>query len=103
MDNTNRDKATRKLYLELAKELGVPIRVFYFSCPLELARHNNRYRAWYAPEGEDVRELLPDTAFFSYQDKFEKPSLTEGFDELRTVNFVWEGTEEQKSKWDQYL
>lgn len=34
IDNTNRDKATRRVYLELAKELGVPIRLVMLVHPL---------------------------------------------------------------------
>jgi bifunctional polynucleotide phosphatase/kinase len=103
VDNTNRDVATRKLYVNLARELKVPIRIFHFACPLDLARHNNRYRALYAPKDEPKREILPESAFASYKSGFEPPTAKEGFDEVRTVNFVWDGTEDQRKLWDQYL
>jgi bifunctional polynucleotide phosphatase/kinase len=61
------------------------------------------YRAVYAPEDEPERTLLPATAFTSYASMFEKPELEEGFDEIRGVNFVWEGTEEQKRKWWRWM
>lgn len=59
-DNTNRDAATRSLYVAMAKQLGVPIRCFFFTASYNLAKHNNHYRAWYAknvPEAE-VRSLV---------------------------------------------
>ena len=34
---------------------------------------------------------------------FERPQEDEGFDELRTVNFVWEGDEDQKRLWERYM
>ncbi|BEI84414.1 hypothetical protein CcaverHIS002_0410180 [Cutaneotrichosporon cavernicola] len=103
VDNTNRDVATRKLWLNLAREVDAPIRIFHFACPVDLARHNNRYRAFFAPKDEPKREILPESAFASYKSGFEPPTLKEGFDELRTVNFVWDGTDEQRILWDQYL
>lgn len=103
VDNTNRDVAVRKLYVDLAKEVKVPIRVFHFACPVDLARHNNTYRALYAPEDEPKRELLPGTAFTTYENAFELPTAKEGFNEVRTVNFVWEGSDDQRFIWDNYL
>ncbi|KAL1412679.1 DNA kinase/phosphatase Pnk1 [Vanrija albida] len=103
IDNTNRNKATRAVYVALAKEQGVPIRLFHFTTPPELAKHNNVYRALHAPADEPKRELLPALAFGSYTADFEVPKLGEGFEEIRTVNFVWEGDEEQRKLWDRYL
>ncbi len=34
---------------------------------------------------------------------FEKPSKDEGFDEIRGVNFIWEGDETQRKLWDRYM
>ncbi|KAF8609982.1 PNK3P-domain-containing protein [Ceratobasidium sp. AG-I] len=48
IDNTNRDKATRAEYIQLAKRFKVPIRCVWFDVPLELAWHNNMYRAFYS-------------------------------------------------------
>jgi bifunctional polynucleotide phosphatase/kinase len=70
---------------------------------LELAKHNNMYRACYAPAGEPERTLLPMTAFGSFGSAFERPEEDEGFEELRTVNFVWEGSDEQRKLWERYM
>lgn len=61
------------------------------------------YRACYAPPDEPLRELLPNSAFINYVAQFEKPSLDEGFDELRSVNFVFVADDEQRRKWDMWM
>lgn len=59
-DNTNRDTATRKLYVALAKKVGVPARCFLFEGSMDLAWHNNLYRAYNQPpsNGTQVRNAL---------------------------------------------
>ena len=103
IDNTNRNRATRSLWVALANKSNVPIRVFHFNTPLELAKHNNVYRACFTPPDEEVRGMLPLSAFYTFGSAFERPEMDEGFDELRTVNFVWEGTEEQRGIWNRYM
>lgn len=61
------------------------------------------YRAVYAPPEEPPRTLIPGTAFNTYVAQFQQPDITEGFDEIRGVNFVWKGTEAQRKKWDMYM
>jgi len=46
VDNTNRDRATRKFYIDVAQRLKVPIRCFVFRGDIELAWHNIIYRTW---------------------------------------------------------
>lgn len=72
-------------------------------CPVELARHNNMYRAVYAPPEEAKRDLIPASGFNSFANQFQAPHLNEGFDEIKAVNFVWKGTDEQRVKWDMYM
>ncbi|WVR08641.1 polynucleotide kinase 3'-phosphatase [Kwoniella sp. DSM 27419] len=103
VDNTNRNKETRAYWVRLASKLDLPIRLFHFLCPLELAKHNNVYRAIYAPPGEPPRSLLPLLAFTSYAAAFEQPSKEEGFDEIRAVNFHFDGAPEMRRKWDMYM
>lgn len=57
----------------------------------------------YAPTGEPSREVLPKQAFISFSNAYDAPLKNEGFEEVRTVNFVWEGTAEQFKLWDRYL
>ncbi|KAF9516397.1 hypothetical protein BS47DRAFT_1315489 [Hydnum rufescens UP504] len=121
VDNTNRDQNTRKEYISLARRLKVPIRCIYFSISNELAMHNNIYRAYLAPPSspgevrflfehslrvthinfglQKRRSYLPSGAFFSFQKSFEAPDTNEGFAEVKTVQWVFQGTEEEKALW----
>ncbi|UOH79766.1 polynucleotide kinase 3'-phosphatase [Cryptococcus neoformans] len=103
IDNTNRNRETRAYWVALASKLNVPIRLFHFLCPPELAKHNNLYRAYYPPPDEPTRGLLPHIAFAGFETAFEEPKAEEGFKEVRMVNFHWEGSEEQRKKWDMYI
>lgn len=42
IDNTNRDKESRKRYIDIAKRLNVPCRVFIMNVTKEHAKHNNK-------------------------------------------------------------
>ncbi|KDQ24535.1 hypothetical protein PLEOSDRAFT_1046687, partial [Pleurotus ostreatus PC15] len=102
VDNTNRDGATRQAYISLAKKKNVPIRCCHFTAPMELAWHNNLYRAYIVPE-EERRPAVPYLAFTGYRAAFEAPEVDEGFDEIRQVNWVFEGSEEERKKWGMWL
>ena len=56
-DNTNRDKQTRRHYIDLAQRYKVPIRCMHFQGSFELAWHNNLYRAYNLPESVLLREV----------------------------------------------
>lgn len=49
------------------------------------------------------RDVLPYMAFTSYKSSFELPQVTEGFDELRTVNWVFDGSDEERRRWSMWL
>ncbi|KAJ8488116.1 hypothetical protein ONZ45_g14072 [Pleurotus djamor] len=108
VDNTNRDKATRKTYIALAKKHKVKIRCFYFTASMELAWHNNLYRAYIAPtptdtNAKEARSAVPYLAFTGFRSAFEEPEMDEGFDEVKKINFVWEGGEEERKRWEMWL
>ncbi|KAF9257815.1 PNK3P-domain-containing protein [Marasmius fiardii PR-910] len=111
VDNTNRDVKTRKYYIDLAQKRQVPIRhvrtCFSFSGSMELAWHNNLYRAFNTPPSvaarEPNRDLLPYLAFTSYKGAFEEPKLDEGFLEIKKINWVFEGDEEERRHWSMWL
>ncbi|KAG6850475.1 hypothetical protein H0H93_012896 [Arthromyces matolae] len=106
-DNTNRNVATRKFYINIGKALDIPVRCFYFTAPLDLAWHNNLYRAYNLPPSvaatEPQRTLIPFSAFVSFRDNFEEPALDEGFDEIKTVNWVFNGSEQDRTHWSMWL
>ncbi|KZP29992.1 PNK3P-domain-containing protein [Athelia psychrophila] len=107
VDNTNRDIATRQFYINVAKRLDIPVRCFKFDGSAELAWHNNLYRAYNrAPsnaQDETKREVLPYAAISSFASAYEEPTTSEGFSEIRTVNWVFEGSEEAERRWSMWL
>ncbi|KZT29942.1 PNK3P-domain-containing protein, partial [Neolentinus lepideus HHB14362 ss-1] len=108
VDNTNRDQATRKVYVDVAKRKDAPLsRCFWFNGSMELAWHNNLYRAFNMPpsqaEKEPKRDLVPYLAYTSFRGAFEEPKADEGFEEVRTVNWVFEGDEEERRRWSMWL
>jgi len=107
IDNTNRNAATRKPYLDVCAANRITARCFNFTGPIELAWHNNLYRAFNLPYSvatkEATRALLPYAAFTSFRNDYEEPILSEGFSEVKKVNWVFEGTEEEKKNWSMWL
>lgn len=52
---------------------------------------------------EEIRSYLPGSAFSSFSVSFEMPEEEEGFTEVRYVNFVFEGDEEQRRRWEGWM
>ncbi|RUS20191.1 polynucleotide kinase 3 phosphatase-domain-containing protein [Endogone sp. FLAS-F59071] len=103
IDNTNPDSVTRSAYIDLAKSHHIPARCFWFVAPEALARHNNAYRALRKIGGnENKREMVPGMAYNVYNGKFKEPEVGEGFVEVKKVNFVWDGEEEEKKEWERW-
>lgn len=88
--------------------------------------HNSVYRASY--DSTDVgngkkREILPEIAFSSFASAYQEPKLEEGellpfvqlensladvddvigFSEIKHISFKFEGTDEQRQKWERWL
>ncbi|KAJ5947070.1 hypothetical protein N7466_000085 [Penicillium verhagenii] len=102
IDNTNADLETRLVWITLAKELAVPIRCVHLLSPPELCRHNNAVRAANKEMNPEARTSLPVIAFFDFQRRYKEPRLEEGFEDITTVEFRFEGTEEERKIWGQY-
>ncbi|KAJ7361229.1 polynucleotide kinase 3 phosphatase-domain-containing protein [Mycena albidolilacea] len=107
VDNTNRDAFTRKYYIDVARKLGLPVRCMLFTGSAELAWHNNLYHSLGLPPSvaarEPPREMLPKLAFTTYKSNFEEPELSEGFTEIKKVNWVFEGTAEERKAWSRWF
>ncbi|KAF9456500.1 polynucleotide kinase 3 phosphatase-domain-containing protein [Collybia nuda] len=107
IDNTNRNASIRKFYIDAAKELNVCIRCFVFTGQIELAWHNNLYRAYNRPFSatpqEPRRDVVPYAAFTGFRDNYEEPKLSEGISEIKKVNWVFDGSEEEKRHWSMWL
>jgi len=107
IDNTNRDVQTRKHYLDIAKRLRVPARCLAFQGSVELAWHNNLYRAYARPASvvarEPTRALIPYSALIGFSNAYETPSVKEGFDEVQDISWIFEGSEEERRYWSMWL
>lgn len=112
IDNTNRDKKTRELYVQLAKSLGVPIRCFIFRISKELAWHNNLYRTYCLPflsssdkNRQTEKKLVPYSAIAGFESAYEEPTMKEGFDELKFIKWRpdFEGDAVKEQYWDMWL
>jgi bifunctional polynucleotide phosphatase/kinase len=42
-------------------------------------------------------------AFTSFRANYEEPTLEEGFTEIKQINFRFEGTEEERRRWNMWL
>jgi len=87
IDSTNPSKIKRKVFIELAKNLGVTIRCFFFKMDKDLVfhlnnlRNINNFRIKYT---KSVADVVIHT-WFKY---LEIPDTIEGFKEVHEINFV---------------
>uniref|UniRef100_A0A7S0FJC5 Polynucleotide kinase 3'-phosphatase n=1 Tax=Pyrodinium bahamense TaxID=73915 RepID=A0A7S0FJC5_9DINO len=97
VDNQNKDKATRKGYLNAAKAAGVPARAVLLEVPKELCFHLNCYRFMNKRSPEHRAETVPDMVIHGYFKNVEPPTKEEGFADVLTVtmaDFEPRGSEE---------
>ncbi|XP_067144815.1 uncharacterized protein F21D5.5 [Centruroides vittatus] len=85
IDNTNPDKESRKRYIDIALKYKKPCRCFLFHCSLEQAKHNNMFRLITSKDKSHVG--VNDMVLNSYNLKYERPELSEGFNQIVRVNF----------------
>ncbi|ELR14356.1 DNA 3'phosphatase [Acanthamoeba castellanii str. Neff] len=85
IDNTNPSPAVRAEYLALAKKRGLPARCFYFATSKDVAKHLNHFRERLT-DGE--RRHVPDMGYNIYAKNFKEPKPSEGFTEVKKINFV---------------
>ncbi len=94
IDNTNPDKATRKIYINLGKKYNYQIRCVWFQTSLELAKHLNNTRYLFYSTNK-----LSNIVYHIYAKKFESPHLDEGFIEIIPMNFIINPKLLENSKW----
>jgi len=83
VDNQNRDRATRKLYVDAARAAGVPARAVLLDVPKDLCFHLNVYRSLNAASAEHRGpDRVPSMVIHSYFKSLEPPDVKEGFSEV---------------------
>nr|XP_023907961.1 bifunctional polynucleotide phosphatase/kinase-like [Quercus suber] len=100
VDNTNADIETRAAWVALANKLDLPIRLVHFTSPAKLCEHNDAVRALAGETfNPEKRVQLPRIAFSGFTARYREPRVEEGFEDITTVEFKLEGSEEQKALW----
>ncbi|KAJ3174746.1 hypothetical protein HK101_010853 [Irineochytrium annulatum] len=101
VDNTNPDVDTRKEYLTIAAEAGIPARAFHFNSAMELCEHNSYFRAFVTKGTPEERERIPSMAFNIFKGKMVPPDVKEGFVEVKKINFIPQfESEDLRKKWE---
>jgi bifunctional polynucleotide phosphatase/kinase len=85
VDNTNPTESGREPYIQAAKDAGVPVRCFRFTTDEQLAKHLNTFRE-NITNGE--HKHVPGVGYNTYKKNLEEPSKSEGFTEVRKIDFV---------------
>jgi bifunctional polynucleotide phosphatase/kinase len=73
IDATNKDPETRRDWVQLARELAVPIRAVYVDIPKELSMHMNVFRGC-NPKSADPRKV-PDMIIHGFYKNAVKPTV----------------------------
>ena len=84
IDNTHVDIEARKKFLEVAKEFDVPVRAFVMSTSLAHAKHNNIYREIIDTSKNHAK--IGEALMHQFKNKYQEPSLDEGFTEIVKIN-----------------
>jgi predicted kinase len=77
VDDTNATRLVRARLIKLAKEAGFAVHSYFFDVPVRTAIGRNNHRKDKKP--------IPVPAILRTSKHMERPSLDEGFDEIRTV------------------
>eukprot|EP00347_Sterkiella_histriomuscorum_P006646 403351974 len=86
IDNTNSTLEQRNRYTAISKALNIPIRCFIFDVPKEVCMHNNNQRKINAHR-EHLSGKVPAIPIHSFFKNSEKPTMAEGFSEIKTIKF----------------
>jgi len=87
VDNTNATVRERATWLALGRSVEARLVGYYFDTPLQECLARNRQRR--------LSQRVPDVAIYATAARFEKPTVTEGFDELQLVRILQSGGIEQ--------
>lgn len=83
IDNTNPDKTSRLLYIDLAKKYKYIIRCINIDTSMKLSMHNASYRSLMS---NGTIPHIPKISYNVFNKKYQKPSKDEGFDIIENIN-----------------
>lgn len=92
IDNTNPNKSTRKVFIDIAKKYGVKCKCIYFNIDKDLAKHNNYFRSYI-----NNINIIPDIVYNIYLKKFEYPEINEGFYKIEEIKFKFNNDINEKN------
>ncbi|KAN0066529.1 DNA kinase/phosphatase Pnk1 [Thecaphora frezii] len=102
VDNTNRDRATRKLYIDLACKTSTPVRCFIFDVAKQMCIHNNHFRTLTALPNQ-TKKPVPQLAIESFFKEVQPPKIEEGFAEPpKWIRWKFEGDEALRKRYELY-
>ena len=52
---------------------------------------------------QPARPIVPYVGFAGFKSESEEPTLEEGFEEIKKVNWVFHGTDEERKYWEMWL
>lgn len=85
IDNTNIDIKTRKVYIDVAKSLNIPIYCIHVTTNIQMSRHLNEMRI--ATEKNNVKKV-PKIVYNVHKSKYEEPTINEGFINVYKIPFM---------------
>jgi bifunctional polynucleotide phosphatase/kinase len=86
VDNLNETVKSRNKFIQIANKNGIKIRCLYFNISLDLAKHNNYFRA--NTLNNENKELIPEIVYKKYKKYFENPNITkENIDDIIKIPF----------------
>lgn len=109
VDNTNIDKKTRSLFIQLAEKYNIPCECVYVPTPIHIcqinalrrmfSKYNDVFMTGKSTVAQNDHNVFPPAALFSAQKRFEAPTLEEGFRKVtvtKPVEPVWDGRKYKK-------
>ena len=93
IDNTHPSIEARNVFLNILSKRNVPTKCFWFQTDPDLSLHLNVYRSL-----TKKTHRLPKLAFIAYQNRFQEPTLSEGFTEIVRIPLEphFESSQEEK-------
>jgi bifunctional polynucleotide phosphatase/kinase len=87
MEFPNPTTKNRKVFIDIAKKQGIPVRCFYFTADKSICLHNNMQRK-HNSHHKHNKQVAPIKSIDDFFGKLEKPSLDEGFESIVEVDFM---------------